>query len=802
MKDIYRIAMEPLALEENQVKGDNYRITMLTEGLVRLEYSSDGVFEDRGTQMVLYRNFPKTEYRVIHTKDGIEIHSSRIHLVYNEGAFSEHGLSIQVKGNLSPYHSIWHYGAEIRDLKGTARTLDEADGAIELGHGILSYFGYSIIDDSKSQVLLEDGWMEPRKKGIQDIYFFGYGHDYKEALKDFYYLCGKTPMVPRYALGNWWSRFYSYTESSYLELMDRFEKENIPLTVAVIDMDWHLVDVDPKYGSGWTGYTWNREYFPDPEGFLGKLHDRGMRVTLNVHPADGVRAYEEDYQKIAGYLGMDTSNEDPVRCDPASPEFMEAYFACLHHPKEKEGVDFWWIDWQQGSSCKVEGLDPLWIMNHFHFLDNGRDGKRPMTFSRYAGPGSHRYPVGFSGDTVIDWESLDFQPYFTANASNIGYGWWSHDIGGHMRGYKNDELTARWTQFGVYSPVLRLHSSRSEFNGKEPWRFKGEAREAMGEALRERHRIIPYLYSMNYRNYKEDLPLICPMYYEYPEEREAYRVPNQYYFGSELIVAPITSPRIPGINAGAVTVWLPEGTWYDIYTGMIYEGGRTMGMYRNLNSIPVLAKAGGILPFTREISASQAVKNPDSLWIRVYAGADGRFVLYEDDNESCRYQEGICAKTVITYTEGEKQAVFTVALAEGDSSLIPKKRTYQVELTGFSGEAVEGVEVRVGGKLRSKDLISVRYRKEMQAVEVTVEDVDTLQQMEVSVDMRFRVNENLVTERMFAFLNQAEIEFELKDKIYGLVQTGKRVPVLLAQLHAMKIDKELCGALEELLTAW
>lgn len=800
MKDIYRIAMEPLALEENQVKGDNYRITMLTEGLVRLEYSPDGVFEDRGTQMVLYRNFPKTEYRVIHTKDGIEIHSSRIHLVYNEGAFSEHGLSIQVKGNLSPYHSIWHYGAEIRDLKGTARTLDEADGAIELGHGILSYFGYSIIDDSKSQVLLEDGWIEPRKKGIQDIYFFGYGHDYKEALKDFYYLCGKTPMVPRYALGNWWSRFYSYTESSYLELMDRFEKENIPLTVAVIDMDWHLVDVDPKYGSGWTGYTWNRKYFPDPEGFLGKLHDRGMRVTLNVHPADGVRAYEEDYQKIAGYLGMDTSNEDPVRCDPASPEFMEAYFACLHHPKEKEGVDFWWIDWQQGSSCKVEGLDPLWIMNHFHFLDNGRDGKRPMTFSRYAGPGSHRYPVGFSGDTVIDWESLDFQPYFTANASNIGYGWWSHDIGGHMRGYKNDELTARWTQFGVYSPVLRLHSSRSEFNGKEPWRFKGEAREAMGEALRERHRIIPYLYSMNYRNYKEDLPVICPMYYENPENREAYTVPNQYYFGSELIVAPITSPRIPGINAGAVAVWLPEGTWYDIYTGMMYEGGRKLVLYRDLNSIPVLAKAGGIVPFTKEISALSAVSNPKSLWIRVYAGADGEFTLYEDDNETCGYKKDICVKTLMTYEEGERD-VFVIHPAEGELSLIPATRTYQVEFTGFSEAAAGQVEVKLDGQLRAKDQITVVYKKEKQAVEVTVQDVDITALLEVSVDRSTETRDNNVEERIFAFLNQAEIEFSLKDELYHLVRKGKKIPVLLAELHAMGIDEDLCGALEEILTA-
>ncbi len=800
MKDIYRIAMGPQAQEENQVKGQNYRITMLTEGLVRLEYSQDGMFEDRGTQTVLYRDFPKTEYRVVHTEDGIEIHTSRIHLKYNEKDFSPNGLSIQVKGNISPYHSIWRYGEEIRDLKGTARTLDEADGAIDLEHGILSYFGYSVMDDSKSQVLLEDGWIEPRRKGIQDLYFFGYGHDYKEALKDFYYLCGKTPMIPRYALGNWWSRFYAYTEESYLELMDRFDKENVPLTVAVIDMDWHLVDIDPRYGSGWTGYTWNREYFPEPARFLGKLHDRGMRVTLNVHPADGVRAHEEMYEAIATHLGVDTKKEDPVNCDPASPEFMEAYFTYLHHPREEEGVDFWWIDWQQGSSCKVEGLDPLWIMNHFHFLDSGRDGKRPMTFSRYAGPGSHRYPVGFSGDTIIDWESLDFQPYFTANASNIGYGWWSHDIGGHMQGYKNDELTTRWTQLGVYSPVLRLHSSRSEFNGKEPWRFKKEAREAMGEALRERHRMIPYLYSMNYRNYKEALPVVCPMYYENPEAREAYTVPNQYYFGSEIIAAPVTSPRISELNVSCTKVWLPEGTWYDIYTGMMYEGGRKMDMYRDLNSIPVLAKAGGIVPFTKEISAASAVSNPGSLWIRVFAGADGSFTLYEDDNETCRYKEDVCVKTLMTYSEGERD-VFVIHPAKGELSLIPEKRTYQVELTGFSQEAAQKAEVRIGGQLLTGQQAAVAYKRETRAVEVTVKDVDITGCLEISVDSGSRTDDNRVEERIFQFLNQAEIAFDLKDRIYRLVQNGKRVPVLLAELHAMEIDRELYGALEEILTA-
>ena len=798
MKDIYKVETHPAALAANMVTGEKYRITLLTEGLVRLEYSEDGIFEDRATQMAFFRDFPETDYRVISGEDGIEIHTSRIHLIYNEKEFSSHGLSIQVKGNLSAYHSIWHYGEEIHDLGGTARTLDEADGEIPLEHGVISRFGYSVIDDSKSQILLPDGWIEPRKKGIKDLYFFGYGHDYKDALNDFYRLCGKTPMLPRFAMGNWWSRYYKYTEESYMDLMERFDKENLPFTVAVIDMDWHLVDIDPKYGSGWTGYTWNKKFFPDPERFLKKLHDRGMRTTLNVHPADGVQAHEEMYEEMANAMGVNTETEDPVVCDPADPKFMEAYFKYLHHPREEEGVDFWWIDWQQGSNCKIEGLDPLWIFNHYHFLDSKRNGKRPMTFSRYAGPGSHRYPIGFSGDTVITWDSLDFQPYFTETASNIGYGWWSHDIGGHMMGYKNDEMTARWTQLGIFSPVMRLHSSCSEFNGKEPWRFKKETEIAMGEALRLRHAMIPYLYTMNYRSYKENMPMVLPMYYDYPEEKGAYERKNQYMFGTELMVAPITSARIDKLNVAKVKVWLPEGLWYDIFTGMMYRGGRTLDMYRTLDSIPVLAKAGGIVPFTDEISGVEASKNPESLRIHVYAGADGRFDLYEDDNETCAYEENKCVITEMTYTEGAEN-VFTIKASAGDLTLIPEKRQYTVELTGYQKEAVNSVRLTVDGNSLEAEEIS--YDSKKQAVIVSVPSVSVKQSVKIIIDAQYMACENRTEERCFEFLNQAEIEFGLKDALYEVAQREKEVSVLTAELNSMDLCKDLYGALLEIFTA-
>ena len=798
MKDIYKVETRPNALAANMVVGDKYRITLLTEGLLRLEYSEDGVFEDRATQMVFFRDFPEVKYRVLHTENGIEIHTSRIQMIYNEKEFSSHGLSIQVKGNLSAYHSIWHYGEEIHDLGGTARTLDAADGAIPLEHGIISRVGYSVIDDSKSQILRSDGWIEPRKKNSKDLYFFGYGHDYKEALNDFYYLCGKTPMLPRFALGNWWSRYYKYSEESYMELMDRFEKENLPFTVAVIDMDWHLVDIDPKYGSGWTGYTWNPKLFPDPKRFLNRLHERGMRTTLNVHPADGVKGHEEMYVEMAKAMGVDYEKEDPVICDLADPNYLEAYFDILHHPREEEGVDFWWIDWQQGSNCKIEGLDPLWILNHFHFLDSKRNGKRPMTFSRYAGPGSHRYPIGFSGDTLMTWESLDFQPYFTETASNIGYGWWSHDIGGHMLGYKNDEMEARWTQLGAFSPIMRLHSSCSEFNGKEPWRFKKEAELAMGEALRLRHSMIPYLYTMNYRSYRDNLPMILPMYYENPEENEAYEVKNEFWFGTELVAAPITSLRIKDLNVAKVRVWLPEGIWYDIFTGLMYSGNRTLDMYRSLESIPVLAKAGAILPFTDEISGISAVTNPKELHIRVFAGADGSFELYEDDNETCAYETGCCVTTKMTYAQGERNT-FMIMPSKGELSLIPAKRSYVVELIGYEKAAMDGVQVLVDEAALCPEQVS--YDESKKAVVVQLPEISVHQTVTICVDGSRVSVQNEIEKRCFDFLNQAEIAFTLKDELYRMIQQEKDTNILVSELCTMDMDEDLRKVLMEFLCA-
>lgn len=794
MKKYLKIDAYPQACPENMIQGEHYRITVLTKSLVRLEYSPDGIFTDAPTQTVLNRNFPQVSFEVRETPEELEIRTEYFQLNYDKKEFTSHGLSCYALGMPGGNRNAWRYGVKNENLKGTARTLDNVNGACELEDGILSLWsGCVALDDSRTLTLREDGWVEPRKKGIQDLYLFAYGHRYLEALKDFYHLCGETPMLPRFALGNWWSRYYKYTEESYMELMERFDQEQIPFSVAVIDMDWHLVDIDPKYGTGWTGYTWNREFFPDPERFLKKLHDRGMKTTLNLHPADGIRGFEDCYPQMAEAMGLDPEKEEPVNFDIANPDFLEAYLEKTLHPLEEEGVDFWWVDWQQGTNSKMEGLDPLWMLNHYHFLDSARNGKRPMTFSRYAGPGSHRYPVGFSGDTLITWESLDFQPYFTSTASNIGYGWWSHDIGGHMLGYKNDEMEARWYQFGVFSPINRLHSSSSEFNGKEPWRFKKEVHDTMCEFLRLRHRLLPYLYTMNHRAWAEGEPICQPMYYAYPENWDAYGRKNEYFFGSELIAAPVTTARIENLNVAKTKVWLPEGLWFDFFTDTVYQGGRNQNMYRSIDQIPVLAKAGAILPMTDEIRAIDTEKNPEELTVRVYPGADNSFTLYEDDNITEGYRQGICAVTEMNLNWQEK--TFTIKPSAGDLTLLPKQRTWKIELHKVTAEEA----VVLVNQTEQKDCCTHNGT----TLTITLADIRPEDTIEIRLPKNTQVAANPVQQQIFDFLNQAEIDFIAKEKIYQAARHAQETPeLLLSELQSMEITPDLSGAIQEIICAY
>ena len=799
----FRLDATPAMRADNVVSGEHWRIGLITDSLVRFEWSDSGVFENRPTQTVLNRDFGSPVERRVTERDGrVIIDTAALTIVYDQQPFSKEGLSVVVKGVADTQFNTWHYGdAQRGNLKGTARTLDEADGAIELDNGVISRDGWAVIDDSAANIIIETDtvngkanpfgtWVSPRATAETDLYFFGYGHRYIEAVRDFYRLTGPTPLLPRFAMGNWWSRYYRYTQDGYLALMDRFKREGIPFTTSVIDMDWHRVDdVDPKYGSGWTGYSWNRELFPDPPAFLADLHRRGLRTTLNVHPRDGVRAFEDAYPEVAKRVGIDPATEENVEFDLTNPDFVDAYFD-MHHRMEAEGVDFWWLDWQEGGVPRQKGLDPLWMLNHMHYLDSGRGGNWPLTFSRYAGPGSHRYPVGFSGDTIVTWESLAFQPQFTATASNIGYGWWSHDIGGHMFGYRDEELEVRWYQLGAFSPINRLHSTDSPFNGKEPWNFHGDAERAMTSALRLRHAMIPYLYTMNRRAAFDNEPLVQPLYWDYPEIEAAYKLTDEFRFGTELLVAPIVDPAERSVQRAKADVWLPQGEWFDFFDGRHYTSrpaeGRRMEAWRDLDRMPVFAKPGAIVPLQMpaEGEALNSVANPRALQVVVFPGAENSFTLWEDDGAAQSKDRWASTEMALRF-EGDS-AQFSIAPAEGATDVIPASRDWTVTFRGIAPEAMHAVRATVDGSAAAPE---VAYDAETLSLTVTLRDVPTSAAIAIDFADGLAVADDPVEADAFAVMKDAQMLYMTKEHAYRAIrELGKdALPALstLEDLHGV-----------------
>lgn len=645
---------------------DNVRVTYITSRLIRVECGDN--FTDLASKVVWNRRFEAGNFNV--RKDG-----SAIIVETDDAVFTvKRGVPYSARFKDTGKTEIFK---RQKNLKGTCRTLDCSFGAVRLEDGLITENGAYLLDDSNSFLIDSDGRFVKRQDNTKDYYAFAYGKDYRQTINAFYKISGNTPLIPRFALGVWWSRYHAYTQKEYLDLMDRFKEEGIPLTVATVDMDWHWVrNIKEKFGvnyNGWTGYSWDKELFPDYKEFLKRLKEDNLHITLNLHPADGVQCYEDMYADMAKAMGIDPSTKKTVPFQCGSDDFWNAYFDILHKPYERDGVDFWWIDWQQGKRCDVKGLDPLEPLNHYHYLDNAESGQMPMILSRYGGLGSHRYPLGFSGDTAISWRVLDFQPYFTINATNAAYTWWSHDIGGHHMGYRDDDLYMRWLEFGVFSPIMRLHSTAIEVLGKEPWKYRSDVYKAAKEWLKFRHRLIPYIFTMNYRSHREGIALCEPMYYSYPENKNAYSVPNQYMFGSELMVCPITKPQHKELLTGSVEAWIPAGRWTDIATNQVYEGECKITLHRDLDTIPVLAREGAILPLSAD--KGNKTDNPKNLTVLAFSG-DGVFDLIEDNGKTDYNEHNALTRLEMKY-DGSSVS-FTVHSAQGDTSVLPENRNIKV----------------------------------------------------------------------------------------------------------------------------
>ncbi len=765
---------DPVADPRAVVTLGDARFSVLTSRLIRMEWDAAGRFEDHASFVFLNRKLPVPNFTHTLTKrsgrETLTIQTDALKLTYSPTARANgkfDAANLQIEFPLDGKKVVWHPGLpDTGNLQGTTRTLDGAKGdqtKEPIGPGLISRDGWVVVDDSDRPLFnsadfsFTQGesspwpWVLLRPAGErQDWYFFGYGHDYKQALGDFVRVAGPITLPPRFAFGTWWSRYWSYTDQELDDLVHGFRENDVPLDVLVIDMDWH-----PTFGVkwwdnqkdasghslGWTGYSWNHFLFPDPADFLQRIHDDGLKVTLNVHPASGIQPWEDHYPEMARAMGIDPTTKQYVPFDITNQKFAQNYMDLIHHPLERQGVDFWWLDWQAEPNTKTPGVSPTWWLNYVHFTDQEREGKRPLLFHRWGGLGNHRYEIGFSGDTVSVWESLAFQPWFTATAANVGYAYWSHDIGGHMPGAVDPELFTRWVQFGAFSPILRTHTTKNPESERRLWAYPEPYSDILRDTYHLRYTLQPYIYTEARRTYDTGVAFLRPLYYDWPESDEAYTSKNEYVFGENMIVAPVASPVDSASQLANEAIWLPKGDWIEWPTGRHFTGPAKLDRKFSIRQIPVYVRAGAIVPMQPEMKYT-GEKPVDPLIVSVFPLADGQstsYTLYDDAANTRAYEQGEASWTDLRASRSGNDVAVEIAPVRGGYPDMPRSRGYEVRLPGdWPPESVEvnGQPLDMLAPAMKQGTAGWRYEGN------TLTTVITVPSLPITVDVKVVVHRN------------------------------------------------------------
>eukprot|EP01134_Creolimax_fragrantissima_P005070 CFRG5070T1 len=695
------------------------RFTLLTDSMVRIEQgkkvntSKGYTFEDRPSIGVVNRNLDVPEYTTKDDGDIMEINTEKWILQYRVGADinDKTGRSIVVIGKAGEDFKFWNSSMRSKDdvgnLLGTFRTLDRLDRITlnctinKQDHcewGIISRSGWAVIDDSDGPVMDTNDWWTNEQGDLYernndvDLYLFLHGLDYKRAITDYTKVFGSIPLLPRYTLGTWFTRWFDYNDHGVRRVVNQFRDVGIPLDIFVFDMNWHKKN-------SWTGYSWDTNLFPHPVRTLEWLKSQKLHTSANLHDAEGVQKYEDEFKAACLAIGVDPSTTEVINFTVADSNVMlNGLEDVVLSRLEQQGIDFWWIDWQQGESgfgAYGGKMNPTIWTNKIRATDAKRRGnsrKRGFVLARWGGHGTHRYQVGFSGDVkTVNWANLAYQPYFTMTGSNLGYGWWSHDITGPSNDH---ELYTRWIQWGAWSGIMRLHErgrsagtcadpfpAKSSTGGYSacgtihPWKVPDKYFEANKAAILERTRLIPYIYTQSRISFETGVSIIQPLYYYYPRHAHAYAADEtgnfpQFFFGEDIMISPVVVKSSSAATSEVLT-WLPPGRWYSINDGMLRDGktdGLILSQKLALQEYGVYVKAGAVLPriaIKPGDTFGLAQRPYTTLVYSLYPGANkGENRVYEDDGISMSYLRGDFAWITASYerTSNGKKLVFIVTV--------------------------------------------------------------------------------------------------------------------------------------------
>ena len=532
--------------------------------------------------------------------------------------------------------------------------------------GVLSASGYYLLNDSDSAVMDADDFpIERETPGYQDWYFFAYGTNYKQALADFRLLGGPAPVLPRKSLGIILSRWPAFTETEIQSIAGEFSANGYPLGTLVMDMEWHK--------EGWGHWEFNPELIPDPKRFFALCRKHGLDVTFNDHPLD-VRDDDVHYEEYVRRAGPDVEIREReyngkllkmAKVDICNKQQNQAFCAVCHPQFLELGLDYWWNDGSRGQMIATSGQ---LVTNKTFFEESQRNGQRGMLLARYGGLGSHRYGGFFTGDATSDYDVLRLQCEFNIRAGGVGISSVSHDIGGFCLGadqvFKNKagepiidpERYLRWLQFAVFGPILRFHSAPG-CGSRKPYDYDTELDGLCRHWLRIRHSLIPYIYTATRTHHDTGVPVCRGLYLEDSRNPAAYRF-DEYYFGPDMLVAPILSTNHER------TFYLPPGDWWEFETSTCIAGNREITRTVGLAEVPVYVRAGSIIPRQNPDGELFAGHVAD-LWLDVYPGATGHAELYEDDGKSLDYQQGKFCRTRFDCVQDGQTITLSGRVTEG-----------------------------------------------------------------------------------------------------------------------------------------
>ena len=756
---------DTISIKENTITGKKYRITLLTERLVRLEYNQNGIFEDRPTQRIIYRKFPKVNYQISQSEMLLQIVTSYFTLDYvKEKSFYSGKLTpgSNLKITLNQTDRVWYYGhPEVRNFGGITYSLDDFTGNLKLEKGLYSTDGFAILDDSNSMVLEENGNFVARQEKNLDIYVFMYRKDLGLCLQDYYNLTGYPMLLPRYALGTWWYKNRKYTTESLAKLLEQFKNEKIPLSAIMLGDKWHL-DNDPLNfdESSLNGNTLKS---------LGTKYN--VKIGLTMTPNTKAKIGSLTYQNIANNIQDLKQNEFSFL--PLTSQSLNLYGNYGVRNWISMGLDSFVIDYNNPKDKETIAL----LSHYCYALSNLLLNKRVAVFTRNHNLAVHRNTVIFTGKTKVDWNTLSVLPRYNSTASNNGVSYISHAIGGYYGGIENFELYIRYIQLGVFSSLLVLASDDGKYYKREPWRWNQAESEIIKKYLRLRNKLIPYLYTESYIYHKNGSPLIQPLYYKYPKIYDEPLYKNQYFFGSQMLVCPIIKKKNTIMNRVVQRMFIPEGIWYEFESGKKYLGNKYYMSFYKDEDYPVFCREGAIIP----LSLDQTTELPINMEIIVVPGSDGNYKLYEDDGISNNFKNSNFSLVEIEFIY-QKDKYELIIKSSNNPGILPDTRNYRIR---FKNTKEANTLITSGGF----QIQGICYLEKNDLI-IDVPNVSTSRELKIECNSEGSIENStihLINDDIKGILEDLEIETTLKEKIDAVLFSN--LPIKKKRIAIRKLKK-------------